>query len=285
MRKNSILTKPYVLYVIALFAFINILGYMNMNRYDCLATFVVVGLLTKYFSKNMSVILLTSMIITSIVCFMDNLENMDNLNIKKCNKCKDKKCKKKCKESKSNKLLEKLKKFVGIKEGMKNKDKKKENPLDDLLKEKKDKKDDNESFCWLDGKLNSKAKDKDACDKIQGCWGAQTTCTKGSKKQDGGVKTAKKVNKEGMDDDGMGDRIDYQSTLEESYNNLEKFLGPNGIKGLSQDTKNLVNQQKVLMESLTSMAPAMKEAQNTLQNLDISKLTSLAKTISSSSKK
>ena len=45
------------------------------------------------------------------------------------------------------------------------------------------------------------------------------------------------------------------------------MLGPDGIKGLSKETKQLVSQQKTLMENLNGMAPVLKTAKDTLDNL------------------
>ena len=72
---------------------------------------------------------------------------------------------------------------------------------------------------------------------------------------------------EGEEDEAIGKRIDYASTLEQAYDNLQNMLGPDGINGLSKETKNLVSQQKTLMENLNSMAPVLTTAKETLDNL------------------
>ena len=65
----------------------------------------------------------------------------------------------------------------------------------------------------------------------------------------------------------MGKRIDYASTLEQAYDNLQQMLGPDGINGLSNETKNLVFQQKSLMKNLNDMAPVIKTAKETLDTM------------------
>jgi hypothetical protein len=66
--------------------------------------------------------------------------------------------------------------------------------------------------------------------------------------------------------------IDNASTISVAYSDLQKILGPGGIKGLTADTQELIGQQKELFDSMNVMAPAVKEAQEMLKNLDISGL-------------
>lgn len=66
-----------------------------------------------------------------------------------------------------------------------------------------------------------------------------------------------------------GDRIDYASTLEMAYDNLQGMLGEGGMKGLTDETKRLVSQQQSLMESLKTMTPIMKSAKETLDNMEL----------------
>jgi hypothetical protein len=66
------------------------------------------------------------------------------------------------------------------------------------------------------------------------------------------------------EDEVIGKRIDYASTLEQAYDNLQQMLGPDGMKGLSKETATLVSQQKSLMQNLSDMAPVLKTAKETL---------------------
>jgi hypothetical protein len=65
--------------------------------------------------------------------------------------------------------------------------------------------------------------------------------------------------------------IDYASTIEDAYDELNKILGSDGIKRLTGDTQVLMKQQMQLAESMKSMAPLiqgmapmMKQAQDML---------------------
>jgi len=72
---------------------------------------------------------------------------------------------------------------------------------------------------------------------------------------------------ESEEDEAIGKRIDYASTIEQAYDNLQQMLGPDGIKGLSKETQSLVHQQKSLIGTLNDMAPVLKTAKETLDTM------------------
>ena len=67
-------------------------------------------------------------------------------------------------------------------------------------------------------------------------------------------------------------RIDYASTLEDAYDNLDKILGSGGMQNLSNDTEKLMNQQKKLFEAMNTMLPLVSKAQDMLHGLDMGKI-------------
>ena len=71
-------------------------------------------------------------------------------------------------------------------------------------------------------------------------------------------------------------RIDYATTLEDAYDNLDKILGSGGMKSLSADTEKLMNQQKNLFDSMNSMMPLVGKAQDMLKGFDMDKIGKLA---------
>jgi len=75
------------------------------------------------------------------------------------------------------------------------------------------------------------------------------------------------------------DRIDYSSTLELAYDNLQNMLGSDGIKGLTDETKRLVKQQQNLMSSINGMAPVLEKAKETLKNVDLPDMGELQKLV------
>ena len=72
-------------------------------------------------------------------------------------------------------------------------------------------------------------------------------------------------------------RIDYASTLEDAYGDLNNILGKDGIKNLTSDTQKLMDQQMQLADALKGMAPLIGDAKKMLAGMDISGLTNMAK--------
>jgi hypothetical protein len=58
-----------------------------------------------------------------------------------------------------------------------------------------------------------------------------------------------------------GNRVDYAQTLGQAYDNLQGIIGEDGVKGLTEQTKGLMTQQKVLMDNMKDMEPLLKSAQ------------------------
>lgn len=54
-------------------------------------------------------------------------------------------------------------------------------------------------------------------------------------------------------------KIDYASTIEDAYDDLNKILGSDGIKRLTDDTQGLMKQQMQLAESMKGMAPLVEQ--------------------------
>jgi len=63
---KNLLNDKNVLYVVFILAILNILGYLLVQNLEAVAFFLVVGFLTTYFSKNMIIVLMVSIVSTSI---------------------------------------------------------------------------------------------------------------------------------------------------------------------------------------------------------------------------
>ena len=64
---KDMLKDKRVLYVVCFIAFVNLLGYITLDNKDAVSLFLIVGLLTSFFSKNMIVICLSAMIFTNLL--------------------------------------------------------------------------------------------------------------------------------------------------------------------------------------------------------------------------
>ena len=73
MKVPGVLKNKYVLYVLLVVAIVNVLGYLAIQDYNSLALFVVIGLLSSYFSKNMAVNLLSAIVVISFVAVNDKV--------------------------------------------------------------------------------------------------------------------------------------------------------------------------------------------------------------------
>lgn len=74
MKVPALLKNKYILYILLVVGIINILGYLTIKDYNSLALFVIMGMLSSYFSKNMSVNLLVAIIVTSLVAVNNKLK-------------------------------------------------------------------------------------------------------------------------------------------------------------------------------------------------------------------
>jgi hypothetical protein len=84
--------------------------------------------------------------------------------------------------------------------------------------------------------------------------------------------------------------INYASTVQDAYSNLNEIIGSDGIKHLTKDTKNLMVQQMKLAESMKNIeplingfGPILDKAQGLLGSIDtnaFNNIKSLAKNFS-----
>ena len=72
-----------------------------------------------------------------------------------------------------------------------------------------------------------------------------------------------------------GSKIDYAATIENAYDDLNKVLGSDGIKSLTDDTQKLMKQQMQLAESMKGLGPLVEkmmpmaqQMQGMMQNMD-----------------
>ena len=84
---KEMVTNKYVLYTVLCLAIVNVLGFLITNNFIGLAVFALIGLLTSYFTKNMTVILLVTLAASSVLHISRmTVEAMTNKSDKKKNK-------------------------------------------------------------------------------------------------------------------------------------------------------------------------------------------------------
>jgi len=103
---------------------------------------------------------------------------------------------------------------------------------------------------------NDKKEEKNGKEKTNGTTGSEEKATKDSEIVS--ADAAKKEDFEVGRRKNGGSKIDYASTIEDAYDDLNKILGSDGIKRLTDDTQGLMKQQMELAKSMAAMTPLVK---------------------------
>lgn len=271
------LTKnKYVLYLLVVVGLVNVVTFLQTNNLDSLGLFVISGVLTTFFTKNMIVAL--SVAILAGMCktctkyiavgkylegFKEGADDDEEL------------------EDDEEEEDDGMEEFVGgyfregFKEGNKNKmaGKKKK-------KASNKKTADNEWYSSTGKKSGCKKVGKKKCkDKNWTCQASKKACQDASKKgfqNQHSIPSSEPTSLDDNGDEAPGKRIDYAATMEMAYDNLDKMLGKDGMKGLTAETSKLAAQQKGLMESLKNMTPIMNSAKNTLESMNLPEINKMA---------
>ena len=84
---KEIVTNKYVLYTVLCLAILNVLAFLATNNFISLAIFALIGVLASYFTKNMTVILLITLVASSFIHISKTtVEAMTNKKKKKSKK-------------------------------------------------------------------------------------------------------------------------------------------------------------------------------------------------------
>lgn len=237
MKLNKLLQDKLLLYVVAVASLIYVVQLLTEGKNNMVAIFAIVALLSTYFSKNMIVNLGIALLVTIAIGASNILQEgfEDNESTEEEEEDLDEHDN----EDSNNKSNHK-------KEGMNDKGKKAKKAF------------------YLN--VDDECVEASPSDCAEGECYTNNKCT-----EKFGQRSVPKSSPASVDgkNDKPGDRIDYASTLEMAYDNLQGMLGEGGMKGLTDETKRLVTQQQSLMESLKSMTPIMKSAKATLDSMEL----------------
>ena len=70
---KNLLKNKYVLYLIALVAFIDILGYIIRQELSAVLFFYLICVITYYYNKNMTIVLGTALLVTTLTHLIKNM--------------------------------------------------------------------------------------------------------------------------------------------------------------------------------------------------------------------
>ena len=256
---NYIVKNKYVLYLVALIALVDILGYIMKQEFSAVIFFYLVGMITYYYTKNMTVVLLSSLLATTLAHLIKNM--------------------------------------MGLKEGMKNDEEDLEeeeeeeegtNSLDkQAIKDKiklqdKEAKDNKENFRANNASQIKKAilPNKKQTDKLDDVSNEASKILKNLEKK--GIKSGYQ-NKQKLtpglynipNKNQLQKQLGEADKMEAAYDNLEQVIGDNGIKSMSDSTKELVKQQNELLKGLKDITPALHEAMGAIGKIDLGGLSNM----------
>lgn len=244
---QSMLQDKNVLYIVAFLAVVNFFGYIVLRDSYALLIFLSVGFISTYFSKNMTIVLIVTLILTNFITVISRT-------------------------------------LVSSKEGF-DADATPD-PVADESATQVDgvaAKPAKAAAAPAPAKA-APAPAKAAAAPLSGVTGAGTSGGKGSKvtTSASSLKTNNQkvepmtelspasINDE--DDLPVNNRVDYAKTLEKAYDNLENIVGQDGVRGLTSQTNTLMDQQQKLMENMKSMEPLLKTAQSFLDKFESSSM-------------
>ena len=224
---NKTLNNRYVLYLVAVVSLLDILGYILKHQFSAVLFFYLIAMIVFYFNKNMTFVLGSALIGTT--------------------------------------LLHVLKNLMGIKEGFKEGNKKADKEVEKLL----------EKTVNLDNQ-DSEDEDEDTTEED-----TEPMTSKKSKKA--GMKNKERYTNQKINPglynipnkDNLKKQLGKADKMENAYDNLEKVVGENGIKSMSNNTKDLVKQQNELLKGLKEVTPAINEAMGAIGKIDLNNLTKM----------
>lgn len=246
---SKLLTNKYFLYFMVFLSASNVLGYLVTHRLRAVAFFGLVGFLTYQFSKNMAVVLLVSVIATNFMMsnrmIREGLENAEGSGVLENIESKDPEIAATLpivKKAGSKEEADRNIRLVAAKQSGKTVEDVRNTALSDVN----------------NADLNKSTEETDAPEGFE-------------------TKTAHTKKKEHFGNS----RVDFGSTIEQSYQNLDSVLGSDSIKQLTNDTRQLMQQQQTLFNTMNQMVPVLEGAQNMLSKFDVAGISESLKNMGS----
>lgn len=241
---ETLLHDKNVLYIVAFLAIMNFFGYVVLRDSYALLIFLSVGFISTYFSKNMTVVLLSTLLLTNFITVFSrmvvvNKEGFD--------------------ATASTGETTDAATTAGT--------------TGAVVATGATKPATKPVATVATGVTGAGTSSKAASKKVATSSTALTTAQKPN-----GGKVAEAMTElspaslDGDDDLPVNNRVDYAKTLEKAYDNLDGLVGQDGVKGLTSQTNVLMDQQQKLMENMKSMEPLLKTAQSFLDKFESSSM-------------
>ena len=263
---SKLLTNKYFLYFISFLAVTNVMGYIVTNKVNAVIFFALVCILMFNFSKNMTVVLIVAIVATNLLMANKSIrEGMESGTIKDA--VAEKKAATTADSTTADSDNQEEVNAAAIKSGVKAF----KEAGGEVTPETKEK---------IEKRLNANTTVNQAKDKAAATRATTTTTTTAEPATTEEAFTPAGTGFSGKKRGAIGgpakvSRIDYSTTLEQAYDNLDKMLGSDGLNNLTSDTEKLMAQQQKLFTAVNSMMPMIDKAQGMIQGLDMEKINSL----------
>jgi hypothetical protein len=267
---KEILQNKYVLYAILIIAILNVIGYLALKNMDAVLFFILTVLLSMYFTRNMIVVLFIAIIATNFYSgtrgiLASKQEGLENKKDKKTSANGDAASSEESGETGEGEDTDSGAEETSTVENV-------ENMKEDAPADKPSSASTTATTANDAAKEDKPAEKKDGKAKTKaGMQNLKPAKFKPSKNHSGDTE---EEDDEDDDDDGhakvsgaKGNRVDYAQTLGQAYDNLQNIVGKDGVKGLTNQTKDLMEQQKVLMNNMKDMEPLIKSAQGFMSQI------------------
>jgi len=287
-ESSKILHNKYFLYFIVFLAASNVLGYLVSNKVNAVIFFALVAFLASNFSKNMVVILLVAIVATNLLManrsMREGLENATMPTDEQKATAQDKKASAQATvdPDKLASVDHQLGSGLSTLKAAKNSDeanammKTNAQAKKSSVMEEEDMGDfeDMETKNIVDpNNRGTKRITEPETFKVKAH--AATSNKKkagfGNPKGGSSLRNAAPVN--------GNTRIDYATTLEDAYTNLDGILGSDGIGKLTNDTQRLMSQQQKLFDTMSNMVPMIETAKTMMDSLDMKELGGLTEMV------
>ncbi len=241
---ETLLHDKNVLYIVAFLAIMNFFGYVVLRDSYALLIFLSVGFISTYFSKNMTVVLLSTLLLTNFITVFSRMVVVNKEGFDATASTGE--------TGTAATTTDAAKPATGVTGAAAAK------PA---------------TGAAATGVTGAGTSGKAASKKVATSSSALTTAQKPN-----GGKVAEAMTElspaslDGDDDLPVNNRVDYAKTLEKAYDNLDGLVGQDGVKGLTSQTNVLMDQQQKLMENMKSMEPLLKTAQSFLDKFESSSM-------------
>ena len=268
LRTKNLLKNPMVFYLVILLSVASLFSYLRVRNLTAIVFFGAVTVLVNYLCKNRNVALLVAVVSTYLLNSYTNI--FSRLRIEGF------------KEGQDDDADTDEGANTDTDEGANtddNTDKKKAGKTDDNTDKKKagktdDNTDDNIDDNTDDNNTLEKNEEKMTnyyCTRFDG----KDKCNSDAKCSWNGTECISKIGDlQPAEYPSSGNKIikpnlDKAKTLEAAYDNLEKVIGTDAVRSMSDDTKKLANRQNELMDQIKDLGPLISQTTKMIKSIDV----------------